>query len=169
MVLGLSVWQAAVLRAADDVDQKAVDRAHDFLKTAARGRDVLSYMHFGSRYDGHSYRESRFVTREGRRVPGHFALVYRYKWQGNGLTDVAFLCDARGDVYEVQAIWTNAVLNQPWVSANLTIKVLGGALAELFKDKMTEKERQDLQQLIEDANAKGMLEWSLKIQQALGL
>jgi hypothetical protein len=42
----------------------------------------------------------------------------------------AFLCDRRGNVYEVQVTDTNAILNQPFATANLTIKVLGNLLIE---------------------------------------
>lgn len=167
LLVGLTVWSAPALRADDEPDRKAVAAAHKFLNTQARGRDVLGFVHFGSRYDGHAYKEIRQVTREGERVPGHFALVYRYKWEGNGRTDVAFLCDAQGNIYEVQTIWTNAVLNQPFLTANLTIKVLGNALIEAFKKQMKESERKEIQKLVDDADAKGLLEWSLKFQQAL--
>src|SRR5262245_61341644 len=40
-VLVLMLFVSPAARADDDIDQKAVDRAHDFLKTAKRGRDVL--------------------------------------------------------------------------------------------------------------------------------
>jgi len=168
LTLVLAAVPAPLARAADDIDQKSVDRAHAFLNTAPRGRNILSYVHFGSKYQGHSYKATRFVTNGGKRVAGHFALLYDFAWEDDGKTQVAFLCDARGTLYEVQVVSTNAVFNQPFLTANATIKVLGGLLVEAFKNKMTAAERQDVQKLVENADAKGMLEWSLKFQQGLG-
>jgi hypothetical protein len=167
LVLGLLAWRTPLARA-DDVDQKAINRAHDFLKTAARGRDVLSYVHFGASYQGHSHLETRRVTRNGQTVPGHFALLYHYDWENNGKTDVAFLYDAKGAVYEVQIVRTNAILQQPFVVANGTIKVLGNLLVQAFKDQMSDAQQKELQKIVDDADAKAMLEWSLKFQQLIG-
>jgi hypothetical protein len=168
LALSLTGLVVAPARAANDIDQAAVNRAHDFLKTEKRGRDILSYVHFGSKYRGHTYKETRYVTTAGKQVPGHFALVYNFDWEDDGKTHVGFLCDARGNIYEVKVVWTNAVFNQPWLTANATIKVLGNLLIEVFKDKMSPADRREVQKLVDDANAKGMLEWSLKFQQALG-
>jgi hypothetical protein len=108
------------------------------------------------------------VTSQGKRVPGHFALVYHFDWQDDGKTQLGFLCDAKGNVYEVQLVKSNASLNQPFTLANTTLKVLGNLLIEAFKDKMTAAEKKQVQKIVDDADAKAMLEWSLKFQQALG-
>ena len=160
----LAAWGPGA-RAGSDIDQQAVDRAHDFLKTEQRGRDVLSYVHFGAKYQGHAYKEMRYVTSNGKRVPGYFALVYTYDWDNNGQSDVAFLCDNKGNVYEVQVVRSSGF---PFVSANLTVKVLGNTLIQAFKDKLTEADKKDLQTIVDNADAKAMLEWSLKFQQSLG-
>jgi hypothetical protein len=168
VLLGLLALQVAPARAADDIDSRAVARARDFLDPAARGRDILSYVHFGSKYRDHSYKDTRFVTSGGQRVPGHFGLVYTFAWGDNDETDVAFLCDANGRVYEVKTLNTTAILNQPFLAANLTVKLLGNLLIEAFKNQMNEADRRQVQKLVDDADAKGMLEWSLKFQQSLG-
>ncbi len=156
-------------RAGGDVDQKAVDRAHDFLKMEKCGRDILGYVHFGAKYKDHNYKEIRTVKdAEGKLRKGYFALIYTFEWEDDGETNVAFLCDPAGKIYRVQIVDTNAVLQQPFLTANVAIKVLGNLLAEAFKEKMTKAERKDLQKLIDDADAKAMLEWSLAFQQALG-
>jgi hypothetical protein len=165
LLLGLTAFPA---RAGDDVEQRALDRAHAFLSTARRGTDILSFVHFGAKYKGHAFKEWVSVTQDGRKVPGHFALLYEYAWEDDGLTTVAFLCDASGGVYDVQVVRTNAIFSQPYVLANGTIKVLGNLLIEAFKDNMKPEERQFVQKLIDDADAKGMLVWSLKFQQSLG-
>jgi hypothetical protein len=169
VVLGLVLLLAPAVRADDDIDQKALDRAHAFLKTTQRGRDVLGFAHAGTRYMGHKYKDSRFVTDlEGKRIPGRFALVYTYDWNDDGWTELAFLCDRRGNVYQVQVVDTNAVLNQPFAVANATIKILGNLLIEAFKDNMTADERKQVQKAVDDADAKGLLEMSLKLQQTFG-
>jgi hypothetical protein len=167
LVLGLMAWRTPLARA-DDVDPKAINRAHDFLKTAARGRDVLSYVHFGASYQGHSYLETRRVTRNGQTVPGHFALLYHYDWENGGKTDIAFLCDAKGAVYEVQIVKHNAILQQPFTLANAAVKALGSLLVQAFQGQMSDAQQKELQKIVDDADAKAMLEWSLKFQQLIG-
>jgi hypothetical protein len=169
MVLGLMALFVSKVHAADAPDQKAVDRAHEFLKTQQRGTDVLSMVHYGAKYRGHTYAETRFVTNaKGERISGHFALVYTYKWEDDGKTRVAFLCDAKGNVYEVQIVETNAEFQAPFVRANVSIKVIGNLLIETFKNDLKEGQRKELQKFVDDADAKSMLEWSLKLQQTLG-
>jgi hypothetical protein len=158
----------APVRADNDLDQSAINRAHKFLAKERRGRDILSYVHFGAKYEGHKYKETRFVTnKDGNRIKGHFALVYTYSWENNGETLVAFLCDAKGNVYEVQINGTNAILSQPFVLAQATVQLLGNLLVEAFKDQMTAAERQKVQKCVDDADVKALLEWSLVFQQAL--
>jgi hypothetical protein len=161
--------QTNPLRAGDDVDPKALTRAHDFLKTAQRGADILSFVHYGAKYGSHAYQQRlTVVNQKGERVPGHFALDYQFKWEDDGVTDVRFFCDAQGGVYEVQIVKTNARLQQPYFAANLAIKVIGNLLIEAFKDNLNDAQRKEIQQIVDDADAKRMLEWSLKFQQALG-
>jgi hypothetical protein len=155
-------------RADDNVSQKAVTRAHEFLNARGRGKDVLSYVHFGATYRGHAYKETRYVTRDGKTVPGHFALIYEYSWEDDGKTNLAFLCDAGGSVYEVKVFQSNAIFNQPFLTANATTKLLGNLLIGAFKKQMTEEECRKVQKIVDDADAKALLEWSLAFQQALG-
>lgn len=162
------VAPAGTARADDEIAQKAVTRADEFLNARARGKDILSYVHFGASYRGHAYKETRFVTRDGKKVPGHFALIYEYSWEDDGKTSVAFLCDAGGSIYEVQIVRSNAILNQPFLTANATTKVLGNLLIAAFKKQMTDEQLRKLQKTVDDADAKALLEWSLVFQQALG-
>jgi hypothetical protein len=161
---------ATPARAGDESEQKAVDRAHDFLKSRKRGVDVLSYVHMGAKYGGHIYKETRTVKDgQGNPVKGHFGLVYTFKWEDDGVTDLAFLCDDAGNVYKLQILSTNAVLNQPFSLSNGAIKVLGNLLIEAYKGQMNEAQKKQLEKLVADADAKALLEWSLKFQQAFGM
>ncbi|MCI0456723.1 MAG: hypothetical protein L0Z62_07060 [Gemmataceae bacterium] len=168
LVVGLVALLVPAARAGDGIDQTAVNRADGFLNTAQRGRAILGYVHLGTKYRGHSYQERRVVTRNGNRVPGHFALVYSFEWAEDGKTDLAFLCDARGNVYEVQVVRTNAEINQPWVFAKATIQVLGNALIEAFRDNLTPTQRQAIQTAVNNADVRNLLAWSLNLEQALG-
>lgn len=164
MLVGLGIT-ATPATAQTPATQEAVNKAHAYLSTAARGQDILSFVHFGQAYHGHTYTETRNITANGQQVPGHFGLIYQYKWGDGGLTNVAFLCDATGRVYEVQTTWTNAILNQPFVTANLTIQVLGNVIIQALGDNMTAADRQTLQTLVNNADAKGLLELTMKLQQ----
>ena len=65
-------------------------------------------------------------------------------------------------------IYTNAVLNQPFVLADAAIKLLGSAVIEANKDKMSEGERRLVQKLVDEADARVLLEWSLAFEQLFG-
>jgi hypothetical protein len=146
---------------AADYTQQALDKAHAFLRTADRGSEVLSFVHFGADYHGHKYIQT---------IPlnyGSFALVYRFWWEDDGITDVAFLCDPRGNVSNVQIISSNAFLSQPFLVANASIVVLGHSLIELYKDKLSDNDRRQLHDLVDRADAKGLLEFRLKLEQLL--
>ena len=121
------------------------------MKTENRGRNASSHLHFGAQYKGHTYQQTRGVQNK----PGDFALVYRFNWDNDGVTDVAFLCDSKGYVYQVQVTYTNAFLSQPFGVANLSINVVGNVLLEAFRDQMTPQEIQQARQMIDNPNAKG--------------
>jgi hypothetical protein len=147
----------------------AIDKADRFLRTEERGNETLSYVHFGADYHGHRYlRTDSVVGGDGRPVQGDFALVYRFKRRDDGITDVAYLCDSNGYIYKVQITYTNARWSPPFVMANAAIKVLGNAFVQANKDKMNEFERRIVQKLVDDADAHGLLEWSLKLEQRFG-
>jgi hypothetical protein len=168
-ILGLMSVPAPSAQATDDSVQRAVNKAHGFLKTEKRGKNTLGYVHFGADYHGHLYQKILPVfDGDGNRIAGHFKLVYRFKWEDDGVTDVAYLCDDSGDVYAVQTLYTNAIWSQPFLLANAAIQVLGNALIEANKDKMKPFELKLVQKLVDNADAKGLLELSIKFDQAFG-
>jgi len=141
------------------VSQAAVDHAHHFLDTPQRGKDILGYIHFGATYRSHEYWKA--VVLEN----GSFALLYRFKWEDDGITDVGFLCNSRGYVQSVQIVYSNGELNRPFVLANIAITVVGNTLIQAYKDKMTEDDRRFVQRMVDNADAKSLLEWSIRFQQ----
>jgi hypothetical protein len=162
LLLGLAVIFATTGQAAD-YSQEALNRANAFLSSRERGAEVLSYVHFGASYRGHVY----LRTRGANDGEGAFALVYRFKWEDDGVTDVAFLCNNNGYVYRVRIDSTNAQASPPFFWANLSIAVLGHGLIELYKDRLSENDQRQLHALVRDADAKGLLELSLKLEQLL--
>jgi hypothetical protein len=169
LVLTLVALLAPAVRAGDGVNQTAINRARAFLDAGQRGREIVSCVHFGTKYRGHFYTERRGVTNSGNPVPGHFALVYRLSWADDGESDVAFFCDAAGSLYDVQVLKTNAVLNQPWLAGDLAIKALGNVLLEAFRNNLSQAQRDDVQRIINNASARDLLKWSLRFQQGAGL
>jgi hypothetical protein len=151
---------------AETAQNRAAVFADRFLSPEARGREVLGYVHFGADYHGHEYLRTVGVhDSQGRPIPEEFALVYRFHWEDDGITDIAFLCDERGYVQRVQIMYTNAVWSQPFTFANGAIKLIGKMVFEANKNKMTPLERELVQKLIDAADAKGLLEWSLRFEQ----
>jgi hypothetical protein len=100
-------------------------------------------------------------------LSGHFALVYQYKWEGDGKTSLAFLCDPRGDIYQVQVLKSNGVANAPFVLSKLSISVVGSGLLQAFNDKISSEQRAQLETIIADADPKALLQVVLQIRQAL--
>jgi hypothetical protein len=159
----------AAARADNDISDTAVKRADTFFKTAQRGKAILNALHFGARYDGHTCKEyTKVQGSDGKIVPGHFCLVYDFKWAGTGETRVGLFCDERGTFYASKVLKSNAVLSQPFAVAKLSIKVLGEAMLEALKNDLKENDKKAMRKLIDAADPKGLLETSLKLQQAFG-
>jgi hypothetical protein len=164
--LAISFFAAICPAQSQAIAPRTVAFADRFLRTEARGRATLNYLHFGGDYHGHEYlRTVSVLGGDDRPIAGYFALVYRFHWENDGITDLAYLCNEAGKVYRVQVMYTNAVFSQPFGLANAAIKVLGNALIEAYKNNMSDPERKIVQKLVDSADAKGLLEWSLKFEQ----
>lgn len=164
-----TVFDSRVACAADEPTARAVEKAHEFLKTESNGRYVLGFVHFGARYNGHSVVERRSVMNNGRTVPGHFALLYDFNWENDGATRLGFLCDEDGDVYGVQVIKTNAILSPPYSLAKLSISLLSELILEAFKDDISSADRKELQTFVRSADPESILELGLKLRQSLNV
>ncbi len=149
-------------------DDAAVVKAHKFLTKPARAKSIMGHAHLGATAKTMQHKDTMGVTRNNVRVPGHFALVYRYEWNEIDWTDLAFLCDANGNVYEIQSLNSSGIFNQPFLLANVSIKLLGEAVYAAFKDDMTQADRDALRAIIDAADAKGLLTFSLRLEQAFG-
>jgi hypothetical protein len=150
-----------------DESSKAIQRARSFLDSESVGRDVLTLVHMGARYDGHEFNSVQKVNQADEILRGHFALIYDFRWEGDGLTKLAFICDPRGHVYGVQVLDSNGVINTPFALSKLSLDVVGNGLVEAFKDQMSSQDRARLKALISNADPKAMLEMLLQIRQAV--
>jgi len=167
--LAASLVLALVVRPAlaDDVDKAAIRKADGFLKTAKRGQFIGGFCHFGVAYRGHSAAGVRLVKNAaGGLVAGHFALVYDFKMSDGVETQLAFLCDAKGNVYRAQVMSSNGIIQKPYGLANVSIKLLGEAVYEAMKDNLAEGDRRVFRRLVDAADAEGLMLFCLKVQQA---
>ena len=155
---------------AEEPSQSAINRAQAFLGKRVIGDFVTGYVHLGASYTTHEVQSVRYVTDENdKKIPGKFALVYRYKWDasGTGNTDIAFVCDPKGNVEDVRVLGTDAVLQEPFLVADATIQILGNVMIEAFREKMTDADVRRVQRLVDAANSEGLLEFSLMFRQAV--
>jgi hypothetical protein len=166
-----ALFAAALLTLAGPVAATATaetpkEKAERLLADARRGKGVLQFLHLGSTYVSHKKTEEGAVRRNGREVPGHFYLDYTFKWMAGGdtgSTTLTFFFDDHGRLTSVNVDKTDAIFNQPFGLANLSIAVVGQAVLDATKDRLSDADRRLLQRLIDNADAKGLLELFLKI------
>jgi hypothetical protein len=153
------------LAQAQDIAQSAVDKAGSFLGSKSRGEAIVGYLHLGTTYHGHKFLKTLSVADKR----GHFDLVYRFRWSDDGITDLAFRCDARGYVSETYVVYTNAEWpwSQPFAAARATIRVLGNVVISSNKD-MTPAERELAQRLVDAINVEGLMDLDLVLAQHSG-
>lgn len=157
------VFAAALAARADHVaDAKA------YLNKQVIGKDVTSFLHFGSKFEGHSFdSQVTVVGTNGQPLSGWFGLVYKFKWNSDGAADwtrVDFVFNAQGKFTNINVRDTSAVFNQPFLAANVSIKVLGSAIAEAMKNKLNDQEKKLIHNAIDKADAKQLLEVAIALQ-----
>jgi len=153
---------AAPARAEVAVSEDALERADAFLRSRDHGRQVLTLVHTGGTYRGHKY------VAHGARADGSFVIVYRYFWDEEDETDVAFVCTSQGLVKSTYIERTTAIVQQPYLFANLALLAVSQMSIAAFKDKMTPEQLAMARQLADKADAKGLLEFELKLMQRIG-
>jgi hypothetical protein len=143
-----------------------IEHAQSVLDNRENAATILNYLHFGSDFKGYRYIESlNVVDNNGNTIYGQTALVYRYYWENDGdYTDVIFYCNQEGTIYGTRVRKTTAILNQPFLVANLSIQILGNALIESNKDSMTPNDLRIARELVKNADAQGLLNLWLRLQ-----
>lgn len=161
LLIGILLAFAAPSQAQHELSQRAIDRADRFLSTDQRAQATLNFVHFGTDYRRQEYRRTMPLGQ------GRFALVYRLYWNDDGFTDIEYSCDPNGAVREAKVDYTNASFNEPFLWAKASIQILGNLIIAAFQDKLTDNDRKQLQKLVDDADPKAMLNWSLQLDQLL--
>lgn len=157
---------AAVPARASGYSQPAFDRAYNFLQNRQNAITILGYVHFGADYFGHEYQGIYdVVDAHGTPVPGEFALAYRFHWTDGGVTDIAFLCNPQGQIYKSQVRSSNAEASQPFGLANLFISVVGNLLIDSNKKDMSREDLELARDLIDHADAHGLLDLWLRLEE----
>ncbi len=157
-LIGALVLSGLLLPAQEqDARQTAVNRANAFLSTQARGKAVLVFMHFGADYVGTEYLRGEWEN------DGRLTLVYEIKWKTTepNYTDVAFHCNSEGYVQSTEIIRTSGTFNQPFMWASFSIRMLGDAIISSYKDKLSDSDRKLLTKIVDNADAKTLMELSL--------
>ncbi|HQX52574.1 MAG TPA: hypothetical protein PLR25_21820 [Planctomycetaceae bacterium] len=100
---------------------------------------------------------------------GPFALVYRYKWDSNGIgtTDLGFICDPNGVVQQIVVISADGIFQKPFLFADATIQAVGQVVIEILKDNASSGEIAEVRRFVAAAESQGLLTFSLGLQQAL--
>ncbi|HEY4360585.1 MAG TPA: hypothetical protein VGN17_06435 [Bryobacteraceae bacterium] len=162
VVLGIAAVALIAYLLEPSVDPRAVSKAQDFLGDRERGSEVLRAVHLTADYHGHEFVRTKSLGE------GAFAVVYRFNWDNDGVTDIAFQCDRTGFFEKLNVVSDNAgPLAQPFLAANLSIQVLGNLFVEGLGDSLTAENKQKLQKFVDDADAKGGLESYLMILQSV--
>ena len=112
-------------------------------------------------------RQSPVIDGRGNHVSVHLALHYRFFWADDGLTDVAFLCDERGRVYGVEVLASNGEVSRPFQLARVAVQIIGRWAIDRNRGQIDASVLQDVQELIDQADVKRLLEWLLRIEQSV--
>lgn len=142
-------------------------KAERLLNEQSRAKSVLSLLHFGATYSSHKCeRTGGILDNSNRLIPGAFYLDYEYVWDaggGLGHTTVRYYFNGNGILYHVGIQKTDAIVHQPFAMANISIAIVGGIVQKALENDLSEQGKADLQKIIQNADAKKLLEFSLAI------
>lgn len=177
ILLAMTALTAGIINPSTTLAQspQKVQREIDFLNSTRRGKEMLSYLHFGATYIDHQViKAMRVSDTDGQEIPGHVALKVVFDWKiplGENSTTAIVFFDEKGEPYEIQCgpNDTTSIVNLPYVLANGTLQILGNLLIEAAGDQMTAQEKSDMQKAINEQDAGRLLIDALKVQMRLGL
>ncbi len=147
---------------AQAADKAAVQQAQRSFDAMERGKFILGYLEMGAQYKDHNCIAVVGVAdSDGKRIPGHFCLRYQFDWaigEYDNTTTVDLLFDEKGRFYDVNNEKSTSVVWPPYAVANGTIKLLGAVFLEAFKKDLKPEDKKFIQDCIDKADARGMLE-----------
>jgi hypothetical protein len=164
-ILLLALLSPAAARAQDD---KAVARARAYLENEERAKGILFFAHPTAEFQKLKLVQTDQVVDENNKVlRGHFVLTYRFSWksglfQDNHTTDLDFFFDAKGRFYKIDVGEKGTTtFIEPFTAANLVVKAVKDGLIKKVDKEGTAADRKLVRQLLQDADARGLLEWIL--------
>jgi hypothetical protein len=151
-------------------DPAAVSRARRFLDQKELAKTVVEFLHFGADLNEATFTGVGPLNDEAGQPTTGFAVFYRYVWDSDGWTEVAFICNSAGLVSGLQVMKTNAKNSKPFALAKLGGAVMGSFLDELAKndEKMTDDEKAQFHALVQNTDIPKLLDFYLAFAQRLG-
>ena len=148
-------------------DPGAVARARRVVDKRLVVKDVVErVLQVGASLTRKSFRGVRVLEDAGRQPTRYFALDYRYRWDADGWTDVAYICNETGLVTGLQVLdWRAEDHEAPFANAN--VAVFGAALLKLAETdaKFTPDDRAMVGDLVSARDAHRLLTVYLTVAQ----
>ncbi|HTJ30572.1 MAG TPA: hypothetical protein VL346_08735 [Acidobacteriaceae bacterium] len=136
-------------------------KAASVIEDADNAKTIFNFLHFASTYNGYKYLETDSVTNgDGQTLSDQSALVYRFYCTDGDNTDVVFFVNQSGQIYKTKIRHSTGF---PFVAANLSIQLIGH-LVTGSDDKMTAEQKQQVNELIEKADAHGLMDFWLAVE-----
>jgi hypothetical protein len=160
---------AAAPAASAQPDSGAVARARRTADKRQVAKDVVEQvLQVGASFTRKSFRGVRVLADGEGQPTRHFALDYRYRWNSDGWTDVAFICNETGLVTGLQVLDWRAEDNQaPFANAKANVAVFGAALLKLAASdpKFTSDDKAAVGDLVAARDAQKLLTVYLTVAQ----
>jgi hypothetical protein len=168
MIAALAVVAAAPAAWAQP-DPGAVARARRVAEKRQVIKDVVEQvLQVGASFTRKSFRGVR-VLEDGERQPTrYFALDYRYRWNSDGWTDVAYICNESGLVTGLQVLdWRAEDSEAPFANAKSNVAVFGAVLLKLAEHDsgFTPDDKAAIGELVDARDAQKLLTVYLTVAQ----
>ncbi len=160
---------AAAPAALAQPDPGAVARARRVVDKRQVVKDVVEQvLQVGASFTRKSFRGVRVLEDAGRQPTRYFALDYRYRWDADGWTDVAYICNETGLVTGLQVLdWRAEDHEAPFANANANVAVFGATLLKLAEAdaRFTPDDKSAVGELVNARDAQKLLTVYLTVAQ----
>ena len=168
MIAALAVFAAARAASAQP-DPGAVARARRVADKRQVVKDVVEQvLQVGASFTRKSFRGVRVLADGEGQSTRYFALDYRYRWNSDGWTDVAYICNETGQVTGLQVLDWRAEDNEaPFANAKANVAVFGAVLLKLAENdpKFTPDDKAAVGELVDARDAQKLLTIYLTVAQ----
>lgn len=143
-------------------------RARALIENRDRAELILACSHPTAKYQEVKLLETRGVmnTRTREPLPEQFALLYQFRWlssfdNSTNTTDLFFFFDGTGTLRGLQVSGSTGLV-EPFTLAELALGIVKDALLSKLDEKGTEEDKRLARDLLEAADARGLLRLYLK-------